>query len=101
MTNNTIKILLSAMTVSLLSLNAVATDTTVRGSQLMTQQERLEQRVKMNAAQSPDARQQLRQEHHEQMEKRASERGLTLPDTPAAQGAGMRQGMGPGAGRGR
>jgi uncharacterized membrane protein YgcG len=66
----------------------------IYGSQLMTQQERREYRVKMRAAKTAEEREQIRNEHHEQMKVRAKTRGVTLPDEPPAQGGGM----GPGGG---
>jgi len=81
-------------------------DEQVYGSQLMTQQERLEYRNRMRQAQTQDERERVRAEHHQQMRERARERGVTLPDEPPAgrgmgQGGGMGQGagMGPGAGK--
>jgi len=68
---------------------------TVLGRQLMTEQEQLEQRARMRTAKTEEEREQIRAEHHELMQERAQERGLTLPDQPMARG-----GMGPGAGRG-
>ncbi len=68
---------------------------TVYGRQLMTEQEQLEQRARMRAAKTEEEREQIRAEHHERMQERAQERGLSLPDQPMARG-----GMGPGAGRG-
>lgn len=73
----------------------------IYGSQLMTQQERNEYRARMRAAKTAEEREQIRNEHHEQMKIRAKERGVTLPDTPPAAGGGMRQGGGTGAGSGR
>lgn len=82
----------------------------IYGSQLMTQQERLEYRNRMRAAQSEEERQQIRNEHHQTMQERARERGLTLPDAPPAGGGGVMApgggmtpggGMGTGGGRGR
>lgn len=84
----------------------------VYGSQLMTQQERIEFRDRMRAATTAEEREQIRQEHHEQMQARAKERGVTLPDSPPVGGGGMGPGgggmmgpggggMGPGGGRGR
>lgn len=84
----------------------------VYGSQIMTQQERIEFRARMSAATTAEEREQIRKEHHEQMQARAKERGVTLPDSPPAGGmmgpdgggmmgpggGGM---MGPGGGRGR
>lgn len=100
MTRNTVKIMLSAMALGLMTSGAVAVDEPIYGSQLMTNQERMEHRTKMNAAKTTQEREQVRMEHHEQMQLRAKERGMTLPDTPPARGAGMRQGMGPGGGMG-
>ncbi len=75
----------------------------VYGSQLMTQQERVEYRAKMRAAKTTEEREQIRKEHHESMKERAKERGVTLPDDPPARGSGMGAGggMGPGGGRSR
>lgn len=100
MTKNTVKIMLSAMALGLMTSGAIAVDEPIYGSQLMTNQERMEHRTKMNAAKTAQEREQVRMEHHEQMQLRAKERGMTLPDTPPARGAGMRQGMGPGGGMG-
>lgn len=76
----------------------------VYGSQLMTQQERVEYRAKMRAAKSAEEREQIRKEHHESMKERAKERGVALPDNPPARGSGMGSGgggMGAGGGRAR
>lgn len=76
----------------------------IYGSQLMTQQERLEYRERMRAAQSEEERQQIRNEHHQTMQERARERGLTLPESPPARGGGAMApggGMVPGGGMGR
>ncbi len=61
----------------------------VYGSQLMTQQERLEYRDRMQNATTAGEREQIRKEHHEQMQERAKERGVTLPDSPPVGGRGM------------
>lgn len=100
MTKNTVKIMLSAMALGLMTSGAIAVDEPIYGSQLMTNQERMEHRTKMSTAKTAQEREQVRVEHHEQMQLRAKERGVTLPDTPPARGAGMRQGMGPGGGMG-
>ena len=71
---------------------------TIYGSQLMTQKERREYRLKMREAKTAEQREQIRAEHHKQMQERAKERGMKLPDAPPAQG--MHQGMGPGGGGG-
>ncbi len=67
------------------------------GSQLMTPQERLEHRAKMRSL-SPAERQRYQAEHHADMQKRAEERGLTLP--PMGARSGPRYGRGPGMGVG-
>ncbi|MFH2066476.1 MAG: hypothetical protein ABIK15_14845 [Pseudomonadota bacterium] len=74
----------------------------IYGSQLMTKQERIEFRQKMHNAQTAEEREQLRLDHHAQMQERAKEKGLTLPDEPTRKGAGMGsgRGMGPGGGMG-
>lgn len=74
----------------------------VYGSQLMTKQERIEQRSKMRAAKTAEEREQIRKEHHERMKERAKARGVTLPDEPPARGGGMGPGCGaePGCGMG-
>jgi hypothetical protein len=77
----------------------------VYGSQLMTQKERAVHRAKMRAAKTPEQMAQVRAEHHERMQERAKQQGVTLPDTPPAVGGGMGPGpgggMGPGDGGGR
>ncbi|OIP18803.1 MAG: hypothetical protein AUK53_00800 [Betaproteobacteria bacterium CG2_30_59_46] len=75
----------------------------VYGSQLMTQEERVAYRARMRGAKTPEEREKIRAEHHEQMRARAKERGVTLPDMPPAMGGGMGSGgggMGPGGGMG-
>ncbi len=72
-------------------------DRRIYGYQLMTPAERDEYRDRMRAAQSAEERQKIRAEHHAEMQKRAEERGVTLPDMPAGRGGGM----GPGGGMGR
>lgn len=66
----------------------------VYGNQMMTREERLEQREKMREAKTREERKQLRKEHHDKMKERAKERGVTLPDQPPAQRGGMGPGMG-------
>ncbi|MDX1348008.1 MAG: hypothetical protein R3189_07145 [Thiomicrorhabdus chilensis] len=73
----------------------------VYGSQLMTQQERQEHQAKMRAAQSEEEREQIREEHHEQMQIRAEEKGVDLPDEPPAERGHMNQHDRPGMGYGR
>ena len=52
----------------------------IYGSQMMTQQERNEYRDRMRGAETAAQREQVRNEHHEQMQARAKERGITLPE---------------------
>jgi uncharacterized membrane protein len=75
----------------------------VYGSQLMTKQERAEYRAKMRAAKTTEEREKIRSEHHEQMQARAKERGVSLPNAlpPRGSGMGTGGGMGPGNGRNR
>jgi hypothetical protein len=83
------------------------THETVYGSQLMTEQERNQYRHQMRTAKTDEERAQIRAEHHERMQARAKERGVTLPDDPPARGSGMGVGrpmgggMGAGMGAGR
>jgi hypothetical protein len=74
----------------------------IYGSELMTPQERNQYLARMRALKTLEEREQFRKEHHEQMQERAKQRGVTLPDEPPAQGRGMgpRYGDAPGAGRG-
>lgn len=75
---------------------------TMYGSQLMTEQERIEHRAKMRSLQTEEERQAYRQEHHKRMQERATEMGVTLPDEPPARGRGMGpQGGGMGQGKGQ
>jgi len=80
---------------------ATADEQPVYGSQLMNEQERLEHRQRMRTAPSEEQRQRIRAEHHQLMQERARQQGMTLPDGPPARGMGAGQGMGPkGGGRG-
>lgn len=76
----------------------------IYGSQLMSKEEHLEYRKKMHAAKTREERLQIRAEHHEEMKRRAKERGIELPDKPMERGMkkakGDGQGMGPGKGMG-
>jgi hypothetical protein len=84
----------------------------IYGSQLMTQQERLEYRERLRNAHTVQEREQIRLQHHREMQERARERGVTLPDAPrrsigpgpgpgaGPRGSGMGAGMGPGGGMG-
>ena len=71
----------------------------IYGSQLMTPQERDDYRAKMRAAKTQQERDQIRAEHHKEMQARAKETGITLPDEPIPRG-GRRMGRGIGAGQG-
>lgn len=70
----------------------------IYGSQLMTVRERNEYRVKMRSMHTAEEREAYRLEHHKQMQERAREKGISLPDEPPAQRGGM--GAGPGGGMG-
>ncbi len=64
------------------------------GSQMMTADERKEQRAKMRSATTKAEREKIRAEHHEIMKGRAKEQGRAIPDNPPA--GGMGGGMGAG-----
>ena len=107
MTTNQMKMALSAMALGLMASSmSVAAETPIYGSQLMTKQERIEHRNKLRAAKTVEERDQVRLQHHEQMQLRAKEKGVTLPDAPPAIGSGQGRGMvgmggmGPAPGRG-
>lgn len=95
MTKYNLKISLSAIALSIMAFTAsFAADAPIYGSQLMSNQERIEHRNKMRAAKTAEEREQLRLQHHEQMQLRAKEQGATLPDTPPTRGGGQGRGMG-------
>ena len=71
----------------------------IYGSQLMTKQERVEHRNKMQSFKTQQEREQYRIEHHKKMQERAEQQGKTLPDM-RPQGEGMK-GQGGGMGKGR
>lgn len=75
---------------------------TIYGSQLMTPAERNAYRQQMRSLKTVQEREAFRAQHHEQMQQRAKERGMQLPDMPPAGGArgGMGPGMGPGMNKG-
>lgn len=77
-----------------------AAEPPVFGSQLMTQQERIDYRAKMLGAKTPEEREAMRAEHHKAMVERAKEKGVALPETPPPRGGMGRGGMGPGGGMG-
>jgi hypothetical protein len=71
------------------------------GRKLMTQEEWVEHRQKMQSL-NPNERERYRAEWHTKMVERARERGITLPETPGpSRGPGRGWGMGPGNGRGQ
>lgn len=72
----------------------------IYGCMLMTPQERADFRARMHAATTPQQREAIRLEHHKQMQERAKQRGVTLPEMPAAGRCPMNGGMGPGTGMG-
>lgn len=72
----------------------------IYGSELMTQQERIEYQNRMRALKTEQEREAFRLEHHKLMQQRAQAQGKTLPDTPPAAPGGMGPGMGPGMGSG-
>jgi uncharacterized membrane protein YgcG len=77
----------------------------IYGQQLMTEQERAEYRARMQAARTEQEREQIRLEHHREMQERAREQGIELPEQPPmmgmGQGGGMGQSMGQGGGMGQ
>ncbi|WP_454831289.1 hypothetical protein [Pseudoxanthomonas wuyuanensis] len=76
----------------------------IYGYQLMTPDERMAHRNAMRSLKTQEQRDAFRMQHHQQMQQRAAERGVKLPDVPLGQGGGMGMGraggMGPGAGAG-
>src|SRR5512139_126490 len=74
----------------------------IYGSELMTPRERAEYQARMRAAKTEQERNNLRLQHHKEMQERARAQGKTLPDMPPAdRGPGMGPGgggMGPGGG---
>ncbi|WP_321325493.1 hypothetical protein [Thiomicrorhabdus sp.] len=71
----------------------------IYGSQLMTQQERLEHQAQMRAAKTPGEKQRLRQLHHQKMQLRAKQKGIVLPDQPPAKPGYKNQLNRPGMGK--
>jgi len=72
----------------------------IYGSQLMTPQERDAYRAKMRSARTQAERDQIRSEHHTEMQQRAKEKGVTLPDQPRGPGGAGAGGPGKGPGPG-
>ena len=77
------------------------------GSQLMTQEERLQFRNQMQNATSVEEREKIRIQHRELMLERAKAQGVILSDTPmmmrngAGKGPGMNNGPSSGSGQGK
>ena len=78
----------------------VQTQVQIYGSQLMTPAERTEYQSKMRALKTDKERDAFRLDHHDKMKVRAAEKGVTLPNTPPAVGAGPKANSGMGAGPG-
>jgi len=66
----------------------------VYGWQMMSEQERHEHQQQMSEMKTEPEREAFRKQHHEKMQERARQQGLTLPDSPGPHG----KGMGPGSG---
>lgn len=94
-----LSVLAGALSLCASAVGAQTRDTEqIYGSQMMTQQERSEYQTRMRAAKTAEEREQIRQQHHEEMQARAKERGMTLPDEPPARGMGPGGRMGPSGG---
>ena len=72
----------------------------IYGSQLMTAAERTEYQSKMRALKTDKERDAFRLDHHDKMKVRAADKGVTLPNSPPAVGAGPKANSGMGAGPG-
>lgn len=96
-----------AVAILALAPTLAAAQDTVRGQQLMTEQERLQQRLEMRNATTDAEREAIRQRQQEEMERRADEKGVKLqhesgaPGRALGTGQGQRQGQGRGPGGGR
>jgi len=73
----------------------------IYGWQLMSVEERAQHRAKMLSLKTQEERQAYLEEHHRQMEIRAREKGVTLPEVPMQRGVGPGAGMRPGGGAGK
>lgn len=60
----------------------------VFGWEIMTIEERAEHRAKMRSMESEKELEAYRQEHHNRMQARAKEQGITLPEKPMMRGPG-------------
>ena len=72
----------------------------VYGWQLMTPGERESYMAQMRNAKTQQERDQIRNAHHYEMQQRAKEQGVSLPDMPMGPGAGKGMGQGQGMGQG-
>ena len=93
-------ILVSALALGIPA-SSISAEEQVYGYQLMTEQERIEHRTKMQSLKTMEERNRYRLEHHKLMEQRAREQGVTLPEAPLPRGMGGGPGMGGGGGGGR
>ena len=93
---------LMSVGVDVLAQDQAQTQTQVQiyGSQLMTAAERTEYQSKMRALKTDKERDAFRLDHHDKMKVRAAEKGVTLPNSPPAVGAGPKANSGMGAGPG-
>ncbi len=76
---------------------AQSADQSSYGRPLMSDQEMQEYSARMRSAKTEEERERIRTEHHQQMEVRAKERGVTPPASPA-RGMGRNPRMGNGQG---
>jgi len=65
------------------------------GRQFVTEQEQTEMRTRMRNATTEEERARIRAEEHALIRERAAAQGVTLPETPPAQGQRLGQGQGP------
>ena len=72
----------------------------IYGWELMSVKEREEHQAKMRTLKTEEERTAYREEHHKQMQQRAKEQGVTIPEVPAQRGSGAGAGQGAGSGRG-
>lgn len=73
----------------------------IYGYQLMTERERTEFRERVRAAGTEQEREQIRNEHHEQMQVRATERGVTLSGPRITGRSGLSVNSGDASGSGK
>lgn len=69
---------------SIPAMAAEETEAPVYGQSLMTAEERLQHQERIRNAETDEARNRIRAEHREQMQARAKERGVDLPDVAAS-----------------